>query len=771
VTTAAYHSSARPPVFARLLLGALMLLLAALAGARGPATAPAAEAARLSLELATAIRAYHRAAPADRQAQLDALAELAGQRRAQLLTLLDEDPAEVRRLALPPGLTAGLPAALSGLVEQRVAAEGELTALYEDPETGASRLRHYLETPAGERLELHFTTPPGELTTGLRVRARGLRLGHPGGAGASLVLGATEQELSVLALGETAAATGTGPAVLPDTRGAQRLAVVLVNFASQPDEQPWSVDDARLHVFNHVSSFMEHNSEGLTWLEGDVFGWLTIDYDRNACTTANMTGDFTAKADAAAAAAGIDLSGYRRILYMFPGVTGCSWAGLGTLGGNPSRAWSNGRLSILVTGHELGHNFGLWHAHALECGQDTLGEVGDTCSSVEYGDQFDIMGNSGPRHFGAYHKAQLGWLGQPDTPQIAEVTASGSYQIAPYITGNGGDPVALRIPRASDPATGAPRWYYLEYREPVGYDSPLADNANLTDGVLLRSAADSLSDSSFALDLTPASDPSSYYDWSDPALVSGASYTDAAAGLSLTTLWTADSGATLDIRFSAPECVRAAPALTLTPAEGQWAAAGSQVEFSVEIRSQDSATCTAAGFSLRAQVPAGWPAAELAAGLNLAPGAAAILPLRVTSAADAADGIYDIAIGVAHDLDPALAATGSATYVVQPASAPPVAVDDYAATAANSPVTIPVLANDWDPQGLPLALVSATTPAKGEVVLNGDGTLTYIPGPRFRGSDSFSYQISSGVSSASATVRVQLERGSSGGKGRGKPDK
>lgn len=759
------HRRAHLP--ARLLLGALLLAGTALAGAAPP---PQANAEQRSLELAAAIHAWHQAPAAARAARLATLIAVAQERQALLLELLEENPAEVRRLALPPGLTAGLPAELAGLVEQRVEVEGELTALYEDPETGPGRLRHYLETPAGERLELHFTTPPGELATGSHIAARGLRLGHPDDADASLVLGATEQELSVLALGETAAVTGTGPAVLPDTRGAQRLAVLLVNFASQPDEQPWSVEDAQLHVFSHVNAFMRENSQGLTWLEGDVHGWLTIDYDRSACTTSSITGDFTTKANQAAAAAGIDLSRYRRVLYLFPYATGCSWSGLGTVGGNPSRAWVKATLSTLVTGHELGHNLGLWHAHALECGAAVNGEVGDTCASVEYGDQFSIMGNSGPRHFAPFHKAQLGWLDQPDTEQIAEVTASGSYQIAPYINGNGGDPVALKVPRAPDPATGAARWYYLEYREPVGYDSPLASNANVANGVLLRSAADSVRDSSYALDLTPGSNTSSYYDWSDPALVGGASYTDAAAGLSLTTLWTAASGASVEVRFAAPDCVRAAPALTLTPADGQWAAPGTRVEYSLRVDNRDSTACAAASFALTATVPAGWPAAELAASLSLAPGASATLPLRVTSALDAADGYYAIGYRVEPLADAALATTGSATYVVQrPAVAPPVAVDDQASTAENTAVVIPVLANDWDPQQLPLTLTTTGVPAKGQVRINADGTLTYTPNNRARGGDSFSYQISSGLASASAVVNVQIQR--SGTKGGGKPSR
>lgn len=769
----------------RLLLGGLILICAALTGGQGFAAPPSdhapaiAAAERLTLDLAAAIRGYHQAPAAARATRLKELTALARERQALLLELLEFDPAEVRRLALPEDLTTNLPAALNDVIGQRVLVEGELTALFEDHDTGNSRLRYFLDTRldtrapgdrAGERLELHLATPRTDLMSGTLVRARGLRLAHPTGAGAaSLLLDADAQGLEVLHLdGSGTSATGTGPTILADTRGAQRVAVLLINFASQPSEQPWSAEETQHLVFNSVSGFFRENSQGLTWLEGDVSGWLTIDYDRTNCATASITGDFTAKADQAAAAAGIDLSGYRRIVYMFPVITSCTWAGLGTIGGKPSRAWSNGRLDTLVVGHELGHNFGLYHAHALECGTEVIGEAGEGCANIQYGDHFDIMGNSGARHFNAFHKSRLGWLDQPDTPQVQEVTASGSYQIAPYISGDGGSPVALKVLRDIDPASGATRWYYLEFREPVGYDSPLASKANVLDGVLFRSAADHDPDSSFALDLTPASQTSSYYDWDDPALIPSASYVDDAAGLRFDTLLTTDAGALIDISFATPVCVRAAPVLTLTPAEGQWATPGTAVDYGLSISNHDSASCPPATLALDAQIPAGWPAPTLPASLTLAPGATGTATLTVTSPPTATEGIYDIAVSVQHAADPNLAAAGSVTYVVQPVVATPVAVDDRASTLENTPVVIPVLANDWSPLDMPLTLIAASQPTKGQVRLNPDGTLEYTPNTRFKGSDSFSYQISDGVASASATVTVQVLRRSGG---RGKPAK
>jgi hypothetical protein len=61
-------------------------------------------------------------------------------------------------------------------------------------------------------------------------------------------------------------------------------------------------------VFGTVSDFFEENSYGQTWLNGDVYGWYTIDLDS---TVWNL--DWIAnKANSAATAAGVDLSAYTR---------------------------------------------------------------------------------------------------------------------------------------------------------------------------------------------------------------------------------------------------------------------------------------------------------------------------------------------------------------------------------------------------------------------------------------------------------------------------
>lgn len=71
----------------------------------------------------------------------------------------------------------------------------------------------------------------------------------------------------------------------------------------------------------------------------------------------------------------------------------------------------------------------------------------------------------------------------------------------------------------------------------------------------------------------------------------------------------------------------------------------------------------------------------------------------------------------------------------------PLAAADTAVAAREVSVTIKVLANDSDPDGDPLEVVSVTQGANGEVAPNDDGTVIYTPTEGFDGTDSFTYTI------------------------------
>ena len=87
----------------------------------------------------------------------------------------------------------------------------------------------------------------------------------------------------------------------------------------------------------------------------------------------------------------------------------------------------------------------------------------------------------------------------------------------------------------------------------------------------------------------------------------------------------------------------------------------------------------------------------------------------------------------------------------------PVAADDTAATAVDTPVAIPVLVNDSDPQSQPLSVARVTAPTHGTAVIETDGTVTYTPSAGYAGTDAFTYVASDGAYGTDvATVTVTI---------------
>jgi hypothetical protein len=110
----------------------------------------------------------------------------------------------------------------------------------------------------------------------------------------------------------------------------------------------------------------------------------------------------------------------------------------------------------------------------------------------------------------------------------------------------------------------------------------------------------------------------------------------------------------------------------------------------------------------------------------------AIVTLSVTSG----DGQYD---GLAVDL---------AARVYD--NETPNALPDHEEADEDTPLTIFVLANDFDPEGDPMTVVNVSQGAHGTVVVNFDQTVTYTPELNWYGFDSFTYHVTDGNSSSNA---------------------
>ena len=186
----------------------------------------------------------------------------------------------------------------------------------------------------------------------------------------------------------------------------------------------------------------------------------------------------------------------------------------------------------------MGHNFGLLHAAYLDCG---TAPIGGTCSVSEYGDRFDIMGNVRAMHFNAMQKSNLAWI--PTTSVKTHTSGSATYDLTPIETG-GGSSYAVKVP-----TTNANRTYWIEYRQPVGFDSPLAGYPN--NGAQIRVASpfetmcggcDSWSDDTQLLDMTPATAT-----FDDATLVVGQSFTDATNGVTINVLGSTSTQLTVQV--------------------------------------------------------------------------------------------------------------------------------------------------------------------------------------------------------------------------------
>lgn len=415
-----------------------------------------------------------------------------------------------------------LSAAAQGIMAEH---EGTLEILHEDSASG-SRYSYLLRATNGKRYTLHFTSDePKHLLTGAEIRVKGVERGD------TLALGGGETSVQQLA-----------PAPVPNSFGEQRTILILVNFSDAP-VQPYTPDEARAVMFGTTSQFFLENSFQQTWLAGDVAGWFTIAATSTTCDTAGIA----TQAQAAAAAAGINLATYAHHVYAFPQNYACYFWGRSTVGGNPSQAWINGDFELGVTAHEFGHGLGLWHSHSTDCGVITLGSG---CTVYEYGDTLDMMGASSFGHFNPFQKERLGWLNYGVSPPIRTVQTSGTYTLETYeLPGSG--PKALKILKSTDPSTGHRTWYYVQFRQAVGFDAGLTGNTNVLNGVLIHSGAEGNGNSSQLWDMTPESGTSISLDWRDPALAVGQSFTDPVAGVTITTDWVSATAAAVTVRFAA----------------------------------------------------------------------------------------------------------------------------------------------------------------------------------------------------------------------------
>jgi hypothetical protein len=379
---------------------------------------------------------------------------------------------------------------------------GTLELLYADLHDGGLQRVYALKDANGEHVALSFAAAPDILEPGMALAIDAV----PAGDGVSV-------EARAIEILEGAAATKQ---MLDEAAisGTTQVLVVLMKFtdtATEPFTQA-SIQSTMFTGAQSVAGFYRETSYQKHQLAGVVTPWLRARFAALATCDFNR---IQTEANYLAQQAGYNPVSYQRVVYVFPRLTACGWWGLG--GG--SRAWINGQPQVLVFAHELGHTFGLDHASSLDCGAAV---IGGACTRSEYGDAYSVMGAARAAHFTAVHKQQLGYFsaGQVKTHAGGTVT----YTLSPMEVA-GGSTYAVVVPAS------ATRHYWIEWRQPIGYDAALT--SGVTSGALLHVGAPSdYSCDSCLLDMTPVTTTG----FADGALPVGQTYFDATTNTAITVL-------------------------------------------------------------------------------------------------------------------------------------------------------------------------------------------------------------------------------------------
>lgn len=448
---------------------------------------------------------------ASRAALLPSGLEAAKGWRNAMLELIQTDPQEAIRRAVPDEIRRVLPTSIQELIERPVSGLGDLlTAIIEDADQMAERTLRTAHVEGetfdafvygrraarcskygiplhgiavGDKLAVHVAIlAPIEEAAGSTINASigQTAVTFPSRAAllrAESALRSYEDNHGPILRLESYIDVINGRTVAADsspawTTGEKKVLVVQADFPDQPGppkdmfgavittSQIQAVMDTKVTPFYATSSY------GKVSFKTTVLSKI---YRCSQNSSAYLTSPMKVVDELKKlVAADVDVSSYDRIIGI---TTDLEFdvgaisvpAGLATLGG--SQVLLNGNIDEGVIEHELGHNFGLEHANLWETTDDN--PLSNAGQSAEYGDGRDIMGSSSTsaRDFNGRSKLMLHWV--TDGVEVKTVTTSQRVRIysaertnqephEPWLVG-----VSIKRDAAND--------YWLIYRRSV-YD-------------------------------------------------------------------------------------------------------------------------------------------------------------------------------------------------------------------------------------------------------------------------------------------------------------
>lgn len=632
------------------------------------------KATDLSNGLLKSMKALERASNDNRAQRASEVLRLVQERRQAMLDLVEADPARVLALAMSAELRARLPQQAQGLVEQRVQAEGVVEAMVvEDMSRGVASHPYFLEVdgPGGKgHFNLHWADTTmserdQEALIEKRVRVKALQLhGH-------LIVGDRSEVEDAYAGGKKSNG-GSGSTSTTDdyatttaaVSGDQKTLVILTNFTDKA--VGCSVDTVRNVLFGatgSVDQIYRQSSRGAVTFSGEVVGPVTIPYSSTSTCDYRTWGS---AADAAAKAAGIDVSKYTRISYAIPSNGNCGWSGVANVGGTPpTRSWVAQCSSAGLFAHEIGHNLRFKHA---------------STPTSEYGDASDPMGNIPRVQLNGANKTMAGWLAPGN---VIDAGSSGSYSLAPLAAPDTGAAQVVRLRKAD-----TNEFYYVSLRQAIDLDSNLSSSYQNLVAIHTSSGVMPIKTILRA------------------RLGTGQSYTDSVNGITIAAQSISSGAATISVQTSGAACAPAAASVSVGPSS-QTTSAGVAAGYSVTVRNNDSSACGNATFSLAQTLPTGFGGSFSTSSIQLSPGSSASIPWSVTPGTSTADGVYDLKASASASGRSSVAA--SASLQVYTEVAPP--TSDGGTTGATDGTTGGTGSADNTPP-----MVSVTYPKDGEVL-------------------------------------------------------
>lgn len=374
--------------------------------------------------------------------------------------------------------------------------------------------------------------------------------------------------------------------------GPQKAIVILANFANKPLACSGSqVQNLMFGASASVDAIYKETSFNQLAFAGDMVGPINLTQTSSNC-------NYTAWGDEAAriaTAQGINLANYNRHVFVFPQPDSCGFAGVGTVGGNPSKTWIVSCDWLTAYVHEIGHNLTMLHSGA---------------ATGEYADGSCFMGNpfNTPK-LNAPHRIQMGWA---DSTQVRTLSGTGGSFTLESLGSSTGLQV-IKVPNGGNDT-------YISFRTPTGTD------ANLRTEYRNRLSIHTWSGGPNATFLKSLVAP-------------GSSYTDTALGLTVRHISQDGARASIQVDFG---CSAQTPTLALTPSS-QVIGPNTNAVAQLTLQNNDGPGCPSRSFNITHTVSAGW-SSTLGSSVDLAAGARTQLTLTLIPPPSSVDGTAGTAV-------------------------------------------------------------------------------------------------------------------------------